>query len=57
MTNLVVLTHPFTCRINSSRILVAALSLDLARGMRAWIGVEQRRQHIWLVDGDGKKEK
>lgn len=57
MTNLVVLTRPFTCRINSSRILVAALSLDLARGMRAWIGVEQRRQHIWLVDGDGKKEK
>ena len=57
MTNLVVLTRPFTCRINSSRILVAVLSPDFARGMRAWIGVERRRQHIWLVDGNGEKKK
>lgn len=57
MTNLVVLTRSFTCRINSSRILVAVPSPDLARRMRVWIGVERRRQHIWLVDGNGEKKK
>jgi len=58
VTNLVASTHPFTCRINCSRILlvVAVPSSDLARGMRAWIGVERRRQHIWLADGNGEKK-